>query len=320
MYDHNGDRWSEPWNEPQESVTPHWAPPTRKGGKGWHAPENPQYGLDEEAGPEAGHWWQRPATGSKGKGKGQGKDAALLSRGGKGRDADDGSAAPSTTDPATPALGGRSKEAALQEITRHLEEAEKERTHLELGIARRLRAHRGQHQQHYYYVMVDRDDHGCDKFFGGTRGIPDDWAAWVFFNRNTTNNPREYPKGAFDLKPTLIGGRKVKPGAASNSFFDIHYRCGKLVKKVMAPEETFFFAVCGERGRYGELQAQLKKLGCNAEHFNGSDKDFGALLKQNFVDTAEFYWAPSVPTHRSRTPVGFRAKGQGDRRSHSAFR
>jgi len=31
---------------------------------------------------------------------------------------------------------------------------------------------------------------GRDKFFGGTRGIPPEWAAFVYFNRNTNNAPR----------------------------------------------------------------------------------------------------------------------------------
>ena len=48
----------------------------------------------------------------------------------------------------------------------------------------------GLRQDSYTFVMLDRDNHGCDKFFVGTRAIPEDWAAWVFYNKNSVNPVR----------------------------------------------------------------------------------------------------------------------------------
>mmetsp|Transcript_140880 Transcript_140880/g.245465 ORF Transcript_140880/g.245465 Transcript_140880/m.245465 type:complete len:173 (-) Transcript_140880:118-636(-) len=171
------------------------------------------------------------------------------------------------------------------------------------------------YQDHYTFVLVDRDNHGCDKFFTGTRGLPDDWAAYVFYNKNSVNHPREFPQGKFELVPTVIG-KKSKAMGLSNSFLDIHYQCGKTLGELVAPEESKFILVAGEKMRFGELQAQLKAGRVAAEYYDGSSNNFGALLAANFIDTQKFYAELRQVPSRSRS----QSQGPPPRRARSAYR
>jgi len=282
-------------------------------GQDW-TPANPQSSSSSS-------WLSTSALVGKGEGKGTGKGKGK----GKGEGAStgpvgrDNGSAESHEEPTDD--GDDDSEATLARLLEELQRQKAITANDESEATRRLRAKQGQSQEHYNFVMVDRDDYGCDKFFGGTRGIPPEWAAFVYFNRNTNNAPREYPQGFFDLVPTIIGGRKSKPGAPSNSFFDIHFKCGEILQSLVAPEQTKFFVVCGERDRYPELHAQLKAAGCRSSHFNGHDKDFGKLLEDNFVPTEGFYWSRQpLGALTERTGRPSKGKGKGAPRSHSAFR